>query len=115
MEVNLKSDLQYEDRAGYESENGYEYETNGTSSYEYYDTGGDYNEIFNERGQGLSNETGCMAGLDYDSYDESSIQTSHQMIAVFCDYEFIEIRKCCDKNHNLNLRYRIHLQIMESC
>ena len=76
-------------------ENGYDYpnsEDNSTSSYEYY---GDYDP--GEHG-GL-NETGCIASMG--SYEDSE----HHMVAVFCDYEFIEVRKCCDKKQNLNLRY----------
>ena len=28
----------------------------------------------------------------------------HWMVAIFCDYGFVDIRKCCDKHENLNLR-----------
>ena len=101
MDVNLKSTLQYDDRSGGEEEYNDVYNDDSVSySDEYYDDGGDYSE---------TNETGCMSFMDGDnSYEDDSIETTkHQMIAVFCDYEFIEVRKCCDKNHNLNLRYII--------
>ena len=102
MDVSLKSSLQYDDRSGGGDEYDYVYDGNSTSySGEYYDDGGEYNEAVDEMRQDF-NETGCMAFMDDDNCYED---TKHQMIAVFCDYEFIEIRKCCDKNHNLNLRY----------
>ena len=82
------------------NENGYDYpnsEDNSTTSYGYYS---DYDSGDYDPGDlsGL-NETGCIASMG--SYEESE----HHMVAVFCDYEFIEVRKCCDKNQNLNLRY----------
>ena len=106
MDVNLKSTLQYDDRSGGEEEYNDVYNDDSVSySEEYYDDGGDYSE---------ANETGCMSFMDGDnSYEDDSIETTkHQMIAVFCDYEFIEVRKCCDKNHNLNLRYIITNMIL---
>ena len=107
MDINLKSSLQYDDRSGGGEEYNYVYDDNSTSySGEYYNDDGDYDEAVDEMRQDF-NETGCMADDD-DSFED----TTHQMIAVFCDYEFIEIRKCCDKNHNLNLRYVITNMIL---
>ena len=77
------------------NENEYNYENydNSTSSYEYYDNF-DPNDEYHD-----FNETGCFNSMG------SSDESEHHMVAVFCDYEFIEVRKCCDKHQNLNLRY----------
>ena len=73
----------------------------GNYTYDYdgeYDYAGDYNdtdEYYNENAKDSSNGTSCM---------EQPIEKEHHMVALFCDYMIIEVRKCCDKNHNLNLR-----------
>ena len=68
------------------------------TDYDYeddYDAGHQYND--------LSNDTSCAAKhADYDY--EGDQHEPHQMVVFFCDELFIDLKKCCDKNHNLNLR-----------
>ena len=100
MNIDLGSNLHYDDRAvddEYEYNESYEYNDNSTSYDDYYGGNADYDSENDEKEQDLS-ESGCIA--DMGTNDESN----HQMLAVFCDYDFIEVRKCCDKSHNLNLR-----------
>ena len=76
-----------------EYEYSYEDSDNSTAPNEYYykfDPIEEYHDL---------NETGCFNSMG------SSDESEHHMVAVFCDYEFIEVRKCCDKHQNLNLRY----------
>ena len=99
MSYNPGSDSQYDYTVGdYDglvnektsNENEYNYDYNGTA---YYEDDGAY-----DAGEFELNETGCFASMDH------SEESEHHMVAVFCDYEFIEVRKCCDKDQNLNLR-----------
>ena len=68
--------------------------------YHYSDNSTAYDDSYYPDSTDLDlNETGCFGSMG------SSEDAEHHMVAVFCDYEFIEVRKCCDKKQNLNLRY----------
>ena len=65
---------------------GYDQEYNDTSDEEYY----------HDDGNGGSNRSTCNVYPD---------PRPHTMVAMFCDYDFASLPKCCDKYDYLNLRY----------
>ena len=87
MSTDLDEDVAYDNTKTYEgdySNSDYQYDESYISEKEYaYDDG--------------SNKSAC-----------SNIGTDdrlHTMVAMFCDFDFAYLPKCCDRNENLNLRY----------
>ena len=77
----------------------YEAQYDGNYADEYYS----YSADDHDTETGTGNSSNCMPTHDYENYDPGN--KPHPMAAFFCDFPFIEVRKCCDKNYNLNLRY----------
>jgi hypothetical protein len=83
----------------YNPEDNYQYDGDVDNADDYYD----YPIDERVHDDDLSNDTSCLAQHDDYDYDEGH-HDSHRMVVFFCDELFIDLKKCCDKNHNLNLR-----------
>ena len=107
MSADLKDDAEYDntktlDGPIVDSEGKDYYVVEEDYSYSDYQTGYDqeYNDTLDEEyyhdGHGGSNRSTCNVYPD---------PRPHTMVAMFCDYDFASLPKCCDKYDYLNLRY----------